>query len=59
MLKKVSCRPPHGPPSNKNAPHHCEAFGAENEKQTRPHKLLLHQFISQEKVPYSNNADAN
>ena len=37
----------------------CEAFGAENEKQTRPHKLLLHQFISQEKVPYSNNADAN
>ena len=34
-------------------------LGAENEKQTRPHKLLLHQFISQEKVPYSNNADAN
>ncbi len=45
--------------TNKNAPHCCEAFGAENEKQTRPHKLLLHQFISQEKVPYSNNADAN
>ena len=38
---------PYSPPTNKNAPHDCEAFGAENETRTRDPdlgKVVLYQL---------------